>query len=112
MKKEQSLVKTNDGKISKFIRFLKGIFIKSNKQDNVVQNEQVEIKISSPLDDVETLKLIMQDKIDIETLDDDTKKRLIVLCQYRLDKVKVKIKDKEKELMDMKNILKEIEDSN
>lgn len=111
MKKEQSLINTSDNNISKIIRFFKKIFIKFNKKDIIVEQTQVEPENKSPLDDVETLKLVMQGQIDIETLDNDTKKRLIVLCQYRLDNVRHKIKDKEEELDTMQNILKEIQEN-
>lgn len=108
MKKEQSLIKTRVNNMSKIIRFFKQIFAKFNKKDVIVEQPQVEPENKSPLDDVETLKLIMQEKLDIESLDDDTKKRLIVLCKYRLDNIKLKIKDKEKELDAIKSILSEI----
>lgn len=91
MKQEKSLMKVNENKISKFIQFIKNFFNKFSNKNIKKQNE--EKTTTSPIDDVDVLKNILDGKLEISNIDDETKIRLINLCKNREQEVRAKITD-------------------
>lgn len=106
MKEEKFLVKYNErifSKISKFIKRLFSKFIK--KAENEKQKSSYFL-----LDDMETLKNIMDGKIEIENLENDQKKRLLNLCNNRIDEVHKKTIERKMENSKIEKLLTQIND--
>lgn len=103
MKQEKSLIKVNENKISKFIQFIKKFFNKFKNKDIKKQNE--EKTSSSPMDDVDILKNILDGKLEISNIDDETKIRLIKLCENREQEVRQKITDLKNKAQKMDKLL-------
>ena len=84
MNKELALTKINKGIFQNIITFVKSRFFNINKN---VNDTKKNIKINNSLDDLECLKNIIDKKISIKELDIEQKKRLILLCNERKNKI-------------------------
>ena len=104
MKQEKSLMKVNENKISKFIQSIKNFFNKFTNKNIRKQNEEKLTK-SSSIDDVDVLKNIIDGKIEISNIDDETKIRLIKLCENREQEVREKITDLKNKAQKMDKLL-------
>lgn len=110
MKQEKSLIKVNENKISKFIQFIKNFFNKFKNKDIKKQNEE---KTSFfPMDDVDILKNLLDGKLEISNIDDETKIRLIKLCENREQEVRQKITDLKNKAQKMDKLLNIIDIEN
>lgn len=89
MKKEEALVNVNESIISKCIKYIKNVFYKIKNKENEIEIEQK--STVSAIDDVEILKKILDGEIEIKSLDDEVKRRLISLCKNREKEVREKI---------------------
>lgn len=102
MNKGVSLIERKDNIFKKWINAIKSIFnVKSKK--NEVKEKNME------LDDFEYLKGIIEGRIDIKELDIGLKRRLVVLCEKRLDEVNNQIEQKDKQIYEGKKLLAQIE---
>lgn len=104
--KDNSLTVYKEKRISIIIKFFKNLFIKQPKEELPTQNIQLEVK--NEIDDFELLKKLMEGKIDISEIDNESKKRLISICNNRLDGVKKQIRNKKNEIKQMEDLLADI----
>ena len=106
MKKEKSLININNGIFSKIIKSIKSFLFKFGDKSKIQSKEKNNTNASVlVLDDFEVLKGIIEGKIEIQKLDKDLKKRLIVICNNRLNEVNQKIEDKDVEIVKMEKII-------
>lgn len=112
MKKEKSLVKVKEGKFTKFLNKIKMFIFRKNKKDIVKEkNEKQEVQkesVKSPIDDMETLRKILSNEIQIKDLDNDTKRRLIALCNKRELEIKEKIKETKEKITTAERIMQKL----
>ena len=65
---------------------------------------------SSPLDDLEILGKVIRGEIQSKDVDDETKERLIVLCQKRGKEIDEKIRITNEKIAKIDNLLLKIEE--
>ena len=59
---------------------------------------ELQYSLKQKLDDLETLKDVMNGDIDMESLDNEVKIRLIDICSERLESIEQKIDEKRRQL--------------
>lgn len=109
MNKELALTKINKGIFQNIITFVKSRFFNINKN---VNDTKKNIKINNSLDDLECLKNIIDKKISIKELDIEQKKRLILLCNERKNKINMKIEQTDMKIKKVENMIAEVEKLN
>jgi len=114
MKEEMALMKVSENKFSSLLNNIKNFFFKLGRKPKQQKNYQV-LKVESAheattkaSDDLNCLEEIISGKINIRDLDKDTKKRLIKLCENRLEEVRKEIAKKERQIAYSKEILQRI----
>jgi len=115
MKKEKSLIEVKENKFSKFLNSIKKFFYKLTGKENIEEVNQTEKKENqpnnpSPLDDVEILGKVLRGEMKSSDLDEDTKKRLMVLCDKREKEIREKIKKTNERISKIDSLLLEIEE--
>jgi len=104
-----SLVTVERKKRSKIVEFFKRFFSKKYVNENAVQEIKEEtfeeVKVTNPAEDMEILKRLLEGKIKISEIEDQTKIRLITLCNGRLDGVRKQINEKKSEIAKMERLL-------
>lgn len=108
MKEEKSLTKVNNGFFSKLINNIRSKFFKMNHKNNVTTNTVNAISKNTALEDFEILKDVMNEKIQIQDLDADTKRRLINMCKNRLEEIDNEIKEIHNKTEKMKQLTLEL----
>lgn len=98
MEREKSLIKANDSIFSKIFKSIKSIFHKLRNKANLKTYESFESQENTDLEDFEVLKDVINGKIEIKDLDIDLEKRLIVLCNNRINEINKKIAVKDLEI--------------
>ena len=70
---------------------------------------QTEVKSeTNEMDDFALLKQLIEGRIDIKEIDDESKKRLIAICNNRLEGIHKQIYDKKNEIRQMESLLADI----
>lgn len=116
MKEEIALMKVSENKFSLLLNNIKNFFFKfrSKSKQQVRKYEVSEVlseenKKVNVLDDLDCLEGILSGKINIRDLDKDRKKRLIKLCDNRLEEVRKEIEKKKRQVAYAQEILKRID---
>ena len=60
------------------------------------------------MEDIDILKKVLDNKIKIQDLDDETKIRIIYLCKKRINQINEKIEDRNKSIIMMDKIINTI----
>lgn len=108
MNKEKSLEKVSKGKLSKIREFFLTIFSKfKSKKKKIITNENINLQ-KQKLEDFEILKNIVEGNLSIKQLDNDTKRRIIDICNNRIVSVNKMISDKNMEIEKMESLLTNI----
>lgn len=66
--------------------------------DFMLKKFELQYSLKQKLDDLETLKDVMNGDIDMESLDNEVKIRLIDICSERLESIEQKIDEKRRQL--------------
>lgn len=122
--KENSLIETKKGLVSKIIKFFKKLFGKktyenveteNTSEDNVNQeikkeldgnlNKKIDKDQQQEIEDFKILEKIINGELESKSLDDETKKRIIKICKIRLSQINQKIKEKTIEEENLKKYL-------
>lgn len=102
MEKEKSLMKVNDSVFSKVFKSIKSFFYRFRNKDYSKVQEIAKPIENTALDDLEILRDVINGKIEIKDLDIDLEKRLIVLCNNRINEINKKIMAKDLEIAKLK----------
>lgn len=115
MKEEIALMKVSENKFSLWLNNIKNFFFKlgskskqQQKTSEVSEVRSVEEQKINVVDDLECLEGILSGKINIRDLDKYRKKRLIKLCDNRLEEVRKEIEKKERQIAYAQEILQRI----
>lgn len=104
--KDTSLMLYKEKRVPRIIQFVKSLLVKQSK---AVQKAQFEVKVeTNEVDEFAVLKNFMEGKIDISQIDNETKKRLICICNDRLEGIKKQINDKSNKIKQMEGLLADI----
>ena len=60
------------------------------------------------MEDIDILKQVLEKKINLQDLDDETKIRIIYLCKKRINQINEKIEDRNKSIIMMDKIINTI----
>jgi len=107
--KDTSLMIYKEKRIPRIIQFFKNLFTKQPKEQIPMQVIQTEVKTeTTEVEDFALLKKLIEGKIDIAEIDNESKIRLISICNNRLDGVKKQIRDRNNEIRKMEGLLADI----
>ena len=111
MQKEVALIKVNEKGFYNILTKVKRFFAKFTNKNNEIKESNTNRKVveeARPIDDFIYLKLIMEGKAQIKDLDKDLKRRLINLCNERLNEVNKEIAKKERQIKKAEEILEKV----
>lgn len=106
MKKEESLVKVNDGIFARVCNFFRNIFRGKDKKEEIVVEEENTNKYQA-IKDIDVLDGLLHENVDINKVDDKTKERIVTLCNERLEQIRQKIQDIDSKIKEMDTFLAE-----
>ena len=106
----KALIIVKESKIRRIFNFIKNIFVE-NDITNKISVENIEEKhesVLNELDDFQILEKIINGEILLEEIDENTKIRLISMCNNRLNDVKKQVAIKKNKIQEMNNLLSEL----
>lgn len=106
----KALIVVKESKIRRIFNFIKNIFVK-NDITNKISVENIEEKhenVLNELDDFQILEKIINGEILLEEIEENTKIRLISMCNNRLNDVKKQVAIKKNKIQEMNNLLGEL----
>lgn len=107
--KDTSMTVYKKKRVLRIIKFFKSFFTKHQKEETQIQTLQLEIKNeTNEMDDFDLLKKLIEGRIDIAEIDNESKKRLIAICNNRLEGIHKQIYDKKNEIRQMESMLAKI----
>lgn len=109
MKEEKSLIKFRDSVFSNLIKKIKSFFTRFREGQDKINNNETIIKASNTLNDFNVLEGIIKENIKIEDVDINTKKRLITICNQRLERINEKIEDENLEILKLEKLIDEVD---
>ena len=109
MRKEESLVKVNNGVFAKIYNFFRNIFKGKNKKVETAIMAEEKINKYQKIKDIDVLDGLLHENIDINKVDEKTKERLVILCNERLEQIKQKIQEVDKKIKELDTYLTELQ---
>ena len=107
--KDTSMTVYKEKRIPRIIQFFKSFFTKRQQEEPQIQKIQPEINNkTNEMDDFDLLKKLIEGRVDIAEIDNESKKRLIAICNNRLEGIHKQIYDKKNEIRQMESMLAEI----
>lgn len=108
MESEKSLIKTNNNIFSKVFKSIKNIFYNFKNKEYSKVEQNFEPPKNTALKDLDVLKNVIDGKVEIKDLDVDVEKRLIALCNNRIEEINKKITAKDLEIAKLKKQIYEL----